>query len=152
MAKKPAAPKMGRRRAGAKSAKTGGATPRATKKTAKKTTKKAGGRRPARTAPAEGDAFVCKMGESQVAVNVKEGETLFDMLNRAEFPRGTFKTDRGTDITNLIQAAEAEVAQGGATNVAACFQDLRIDGMGATLESPIKPGVIVTLVPKITGG
>jgi hypothetical protein len=128
------------------------------KPTAKKATKNApakkpAGRKPAaKTQPTEGEAFVCKMGESQVGVTVKSGETLYDMLKRAVFPRGTFKTKAGTDITNLIAAAEQDVAQGQATSVAACFQDLRVDGMGATLETPIKPGVIVTLVPKITGG
>ena len=131
------APKMGQRKKVTK------------KKVAKKKTT---ARRAASTAPQTGTAFVCKMGEGQVGVEVSRGETVLDMLRRAEFPPGTFKTQQGGDIRNLIQAAESEVSAGRASNIAACFQDLRVNAEPGNLESPVEPGAVVTLVPKITGG
>ena len=145
-AKKVAAPRLGRRHATGTKGKPGTKRP-ASRPSA---TKKSG--RSARTQPSTGLAFVCKMGEGQVGVEVTTGETVLDMLSRATFPPGTFKTQRGGDITNLIQAAEREVREGHKQNIAACFHDLRVDATPASLETTIQPGAVVTLVPKITGG
>lgn len=139
--KKVSAPKMGHKKT-------------ASKKASKKPqSKKAGrkGRTPS-TSVQRGNAYVCKMGEGQVPCEVTEGETVLDLLTRAEFPPGTFKTHQGGDIRNLIDAANQEVTSGRQANIASCFQDLRVDAEPGTLETPIKPGSIVTLVPKITGG
>lgn len=100
----------------------------------------------------EGIAFVCKLGEQMVSATVKVGDTVTDLLSRAEFPEGAIKNKRGVSVRNLIQAAEADVTAGLVDSVADCFKDIRVNAKVAELDTKIKPGDVITLVPNIQGG
>jgi len=105
------------------------------------------------TSVAEGSVFICKMGETPIEVkDVSAGTRMVDVLRRAVFPPGVIKGRGGRDISNVIEAAEADVAAGRIGNIGQAFNTVRVNAQPATLETLINPGDQISLIPNITGG
>lgn len=100
----------------------------------------------------DGFIYVAKLGATPVKVASTRPMKVYDVLKQAQFAAGEIVDGRGVAITNLIDAAEAEVSSGRASNVGNVLTDIRVDAEPAALDTMAQPGSKITLVPMIKGG
>jgi len=93
-----------------------------------------------------------KLGESTLSLPAEANDTVFSVLKRTTFPEGAIVNKAGKSVTNLIDAAEADIKRGVRKNMAECIKDIRVNGSPANLETKVVGGDILTMIPDIEGG
>lgn len=104
------------------------------------------------SASTDTNVYVAKLGESKIPVVFVEGMTVFECLKNCTFPEGAIMTKNGKSITNIVDAAQADVSAGRKRSIQECIKDIRVNAVPASLETKLNRGDLVQMVPDIDGG